>query len=150
MPRTLLPTREWIAKVTPENTLEEVSPEEIQRARLVWNDEFDNVLDLSHVSENPGLSRKQLCQLQKNALHHNGSDHSYGGLSQRNMLLTDGCFVDGLVEGFDAVLTIAFMLGLVAIAVMAIHIRLKAWRYKRLGHLAVGSHFSETDMKNEV
>ena len=137
------------------DTLDEVNREEIQQPRLVWNDEFDDDLDLSRISGNPGFSQKQLFQLQRNALHQNASDHLHGELYTRNAHLIDGCFVKGPFEGFVAILTAALMLGLVAMTVAAIYLRLDSWWSKQYGKqgyclLAVVTRLPEADMKTEV
>lgn len=149
MPRAVLPTREWIARITPEDTLEEIAADSIPQVRTVWNDEFDKIFDLSRTSSHTGLSRKQLCRMQKSV-----SNHSHGGsmrdIGQRNSLLIDKCFVDGLVEGFDAVLMVAFVMGIVAMAIMAIHLRLRLWRSKRRVQLACMTDNGQLDTKIEA
>lgn len=149
MLRAVLPTREWIARITPEDKLEEIAANSIPQARTIWNDEFDNVFDLSRMSSHTGLSRKQLCRMQKSI-----SNHSHGGsvrdIGQRNSLLIDRCFVDGLVEGFDAVLMVTFVLAFVAMAIMAVHFRLRLWRSKRRNQLAYRTHNEQLDTKIEA
>lgn len=71
-------------------------------------------------------------------------------IGQRNSLLIDKCFVDGLVEGFDAVLMVAFVMGIVAMVIMAIHLRLRLWRSKRRVQLACMTDNGQLDMKIEA
>lgn len=149
----MLPTKEWIARITPENTLEEIEPENLPPSPTVWNDEFDNVFVMPDTSKYRDLSRKQLCRMQKNAALRNESIQSYHGavrdIAQRETLLIDDCFVSGIVEGFDAVLMVAFMLGLIAIAAMAIRLRLQAWSLRRRVQLA-DVQLPQADSKTEV
>jgi hypothetical protein len=154
-PQNSLPQRTWIAKFTPETlqtylTTPNPSASQLRRSNTVWSDDFDNIIGPLSPSDNDPISRsrKQLCRSRRAALpfDHNESRFQYEsstrlvhGPRPSNLLFTDDCFVDGLVEGFGIMVVAAVFLGVIAALVWLFGMRLKSCRSTRLRRCISGN-----------
>jgi hypothetical protein len=146
-PHNALPQRQWIAKFTPSTlqtylTTPNPSTSQLRRSNTVWSDDFDNIIGPLSPSDNDqkSWSRKQLCRSKGTTLpfDHNESRFQYESSSRlvqgprpSNMLFTDDCFVDGLVEGFGIMVVAVVFLGAIASLVWLLGMRLKSCRSTR-------------------
>ena len=133
-----LPQRQWVAKFTPdmlETYLSDPNPSSrLRRAHTVWSDDFDNIIDPTRPDDVPGLSRTQLCRLRNNdaVVSHRGHAHDRSSLLQgfrpSHLLLTDDCFVDGLLEGVGLILVIVCFLAAAVGSSVLIRRRIRSWK----------------------
>jgi hypothetical protein len=164
-PQTPLPQRTWIAKFTPETlqtylTTSNPATSHLRRSNTVWSDDFDNIIGpLSPSEDQNSRSRRQLCRSKRTALpfDHNESQLQYEnsnrlvhGPRPSNLLFTDDCFVDGLVEGFGIMVVAAVFLGAIAALVWLLGMRLKSCRSTRHRRCISGTRPSLEDALEDL
>jgi hypothetical protein len=142
-----LPQRQWIAKFTPSTlqtylTTPNPSTSQHRRSNTVWSDDFDNIIGPLSPSDTDqkSWSRRQLCRSKRTALpfdnnesrfQYESSNRLVHGPRPSNMLFTDDCFVDGLVEGFGIMVVAVVFLAAVASLVWVLGMRLRSCRSTR-------------------
>lgn len=135
-PQSSLPQRTWIAKFTPE-TLDAYlsnpdSSSELRRSNTVWSDDFDNIIGPLPASsdDQKSWSRRKFCQSRNS---HDSTSLMAQGTQSSHLLLTDDCFLDGLVDGFGVMVIGVVLLGAIAALLWLLGMRLRSCRSTR-GH----------------
>jgi hypothetical protein len=129
-----LPRRTWIAKFTPE-TLEAYlsNPDpssQLRRSSTVWSDDFDNLIGPLQPSNDDHRSwpRRKVCH---SRFPHESSSLMTQSPRSSNLLFTDDCFLDGLVDGFGIMVIGIVLLGAIAAMLWLLGVGLKSRRSTR-------------------
>jgi hypothetical protein len=134
-PQTSLPQRSWIAKFTPDELeayLSNPDPSsQLRRSNTVWSDDFDNLIGPFQPSsdDHKSWSRRRVCH---GEYARDSSSLMTQGPHSARLLLTDDCFLDGLVDGFGIMVVGVVLLGAIAAMIWLLGLGLRSrWSTRR-------------------
>lgn len=131
-PQTSLPQRTWVAKFTPETLeayLNDPNPSgQLRRSNTVWSDDFDNIIGPLATSDDDhkSWSRRKICH--SKYPHDSSSLMTQEPRSSAHLLLTDDCFLDGLVDGFGIMVVGVVLLGAIVSLIWLLSVQLRSRR----------------------
>lgn len=158
-PQSSLPQRTWIAKFTPETLdayLSDPNPSgPLRRSNTVWSDDFDNIIGPLPTSndDHKSWSRSKICRTK---YPHDNSSLMAQGPRSSHLLLTDDCFLDGLVDGFGIMVVGVLLLGAIVSLIWLLSLQLRSRQSTRRHNRStsalplLGTEPEDSDTKFEV